>query len=152
MKSVLTDNVKRELTCSHCNGNRTRRQGLVCLDVEGHGVLAPCPMCKQGEAINRAQYGLTYWTEVRSMHAVTWQNGLTAKHRSWCQHVNGHGQRCFRAAINKHCDYHADPVNRGAHKSYADVVQEARDAFTAPLQPVERGLRRGAYIEQEATR
>lgn len=145
MKPILVDNITRELLCLHCGGSRKRRQGIVCLDTEGHGIAAPCPMCLQGEAINRAQYASTYWTQIRNVLAVTWQNGLTARHRDWCTSESQNGRRCFRPSIGAHCDYHADAANRrNAGKGLADAVAEARIKIAA-----DQGLRRGAYLEQE---
>jgi len=98
--------------CYHCGGTASRKGGQVCLDIEPHGYLAPCPMCDQGTIIDRAQYNGEYW--ISGTAGYTWENGLTGKHNRKCSQPD-----CFRPAASRWCDHHTT----GTHRTSTDYAQ-----------------------------
>ena len=84
----------------------------------------PCPMCRVGEkvAVGRGWR----WSDP-FLTGVSWENGLTVRHRRRCQFARGERERsCGLPAVEQWCDYHAVDGNRGAARveprRLADVV------------------------------
>ena len=102
--------IRHDKICNHCGNN-----GIVLPDDNQRwaNTAVPCPACTMGAIRNSdSSTGDTnrlsgFWQGTRHPSLITWEHGLSLKHRERCGHRDTDNTTCFTATVGGYCSEHA---------------------------------------------